>query len=144
MSKSKRASKSKLSPAKPKPRNKPTCFRALQHFVRGRVEEIKEHLQDPDFILKGLPPAISSETNAAAEDLAWSMIKTMPELAEATVSERTGVRVVASLAVEMGFCMALYRFADRLQGEPELSKWQAEGLKRGHATQSQKRADRYQ
>ena len=144
MSQSKRTSKAKQSPAKSKRRNTPFYFRAMQHFVRGRVEEIKEHLQDPALISKGLPPAIQSETSAAAAELAWEMLETMPELAAATVRERTGVRVVASLAVHLGFCMAIHRFADSLQGVPELSKWQEEGLKKGHATQSQTRAENYQ
>lgn len=123
-------------------RPKPSCD--LPGFVRGRVDEIKEHLSDPDFMFKGLPRALEKATCAAAESLAWSMINTMPELAKATVNERTGVRVVASLAVEMGFAMALYRFADRLQGESELAEWQNEGQRKGHKTQSQACEARYQ
>jgi hypothetical protein len=121
---------------------KPKLFRSMPQFVRGRVEEIKEHLQDPEFIFKGLPPAISKSTAAAAEDLAWVMLDRLPELAAAGVPERTGVRVVASLAVEMGFAMALYRFADTLQGEAELAEWRAAGMKKGHETQSQGRIQR--
>lgn len=121
---------------------KPKFFRSMPQFVRGRVDEIKEHLQDPEFIFKGLPPAISKSTAAAAEDLAWSMMKGMPEFAEANVLQRTGIRVVASLAVEMGFAMALYRFADTLQGEAELAEWRAAGIRKGHETQSQGRIQR--
>jgi hypothetical protein len=137
-------SKAKKSTAKKGSHSKPRVFHAPPGFVRGRTTEIKEHLRDPEFIFKDLPPAINKAVSTAAEDLAWSMIKTMPELAEAGIDERTGVRVVAALAVEMGFAMALYRFSDRLQDEPELSEWQNEGQKKGHETQSQARESRYQ
>jgi hypothetical protein len=137
-------SKSKKKAAKPVVRQRPKLFRDLQWCVRGRVSEIKEHLSDPDFIFKGLPPALNKATSEAADNLARAMIDNMPEWTKATADQRTGVRVVASLAAEMGFAMALYRFADSLRGESELSEWQKQGQRKGHETQSEQREARYQ
>jgi hypothetical protein len=135
-------SKAKKPRAAPQRKRMPKSYRSMPQFVRGRVDEIKEHLRDPEFIFKGLPPAISKSVSEAAENLAWDMIKHMPELENVNVSQRTGIRVVANLAVEMGFVMALYRFEDTLQGEAELAEWRASGIKKGHETQSRGRIQR--
>lgn len=123
-------------------RRAPRVFRPLKWFVKGRADEVRSHLRDPDSVLKDLPQAIRKDTAAAAEDLARVMIQNLQELHDVSVDQRTGVRVVANLAVELGFAMALYRFADALQGESELAQWRAAGQRKGHESQSRGRKER--
>lgn len=135
-------SKAKNRPNAKMQKRAPRFFRPLKWFVRGRVEEVKSHLRDPDSVLKDLPQSIRKDTAAAAEDLAWVMVQNLHELHGVSVDQRTGVRVVATLAVEMGFAMALYRFADALEGESELAQWRGVGQRKGHESQSRARIKR--
>lgn len=118
-------------------------------FVRGRFAEIATLLSRSDMGERPvqLPSALNEATVAFSRDAIYIAMAAMPELASLTPDGWQSLMGLMHYCTSQGFAMALYRYADQLARVPELAAWhrrRAQGVNKGHATQSQARAAKYQ
>lgn len=116
-------------------------------FLRASVSEVMPLLGDAQLVARDFPRGVNESVTAFAHDAMQFAFRDVDSLQHLSREQRVDFGGMLAYATQMGFAMALYRYADELKRVPELKKWHSrrdDGINKGHATQSQARENRYQ
>ena len=114
-------------------------------FARGNLIEVMDVIDDPQLGRHDFPPKISAALKAFAHDAMRFALQSREPLQSLNREQRLDFGGMLSYATEMGFAMALYRYAGELRHVPELSRWRESRLRagdRGRESQQREKSDR--